>query len=76
MRYNNKHNDKLNVINGDATQAAEDDSTTSATCSDDTTGRVQWHTGFVHAMRLYLKERRISAHQETAEHRPDRGQET
>ena len=56
MRYNNKQNDKLNVSSGDATQAADVDLATSATCSDDTTGRIQWHTGFVHAMRLYLKD--------------------
>ena len=56
MRYNNKQNDKLNISNGDTTQAADVDLATSATCSDDTTGRIQWHTGFVHAMRLYLKD--------------------
>lgn len=56
MRYNNKPNDKINVSNSDMSQAAEIDAATSVTSSDDATGRIQWHTGFVHAMRLYLKD--------------------
>ena len=56
MRYNNKQNDKLNISNGDTTQTTEIGVATSAASSDDTTGRIQWHTGFVHAMRLYLKD--------------------
>ena len=56
MRYNNKPQDKINVSNSDMSQAAEIDAATSITSSDDATGRIQWHTGFVHAMRLYLKD--------------------
>ena len=37
-------------------QADEIDAATSVTSSDDAAGRIQWHTGFVHAMRLYLKD--------------------
>lgn len=55
MRYN-KPSDKINVSSKDMSQSAEIDTASSTTSSEDATGRIQWHTGFVHAMRLYLKD--------------------